>query len=420
MQCAVSDRPADEKHTYGYGKVENLSALFEAFLLLVTCAWIIYEAINRLFFSHVEVEISIWSFIVMATSIVIDYTRSRALMKAAKKHNSQALEADALHFSTDIWSSAVVIIGLALVTIGKLLQQSNLVSPEVVIWLNRADAIAALGVSIIVIYVSVELGKKTIEGLLDTSPQGMKDEITAIAANTPGVLKVRRVRVRPSGPYTFVDMLVEVPRTITFEKAHDIAAQIRGEVLNSYPRIDVVVHTDPTVQDENSPIEMVHSISGKLNLHVHSIFFHTEEQTLEYHLEVSEGLSVAEAHEKADQLENLIRKEIPHIKEVFTHIEPTGDIEIHANDVQIESEDVRQEIELLHKKFPEVLETHQINIWKQEDRLSVSFHCIMRPDFPIRDAHRLSTEMEQYLRATMPQLKRVTIHVEPADDNQPN
>ncbi len=105
----VSSKPADREHRYGHGKVENLSALFETVLLLITAVWIIYEAIQRLFFHPVAVEVSFWSFIVMAISIGIDYTRSRILYKAARAHNSQALEADALHFSTDIWSSSVVI-----------------------------------------------------------------------------------------------------------------------------------------------------------------------------------------------------------------------------------------------------------------------------------------------------------------------
>jgi len=111
----LSDRPPDEHHLYGYGKIENLSALIETLLLLITCVWIIYEAIQRLFFKSVEIEASIWAFAVMGISIVVDITRSRILYAAARKHKSQALEADALHFSTDIWSSSVVIVGLGLV-----------------------------------------------------------------------------------------------------------------------------------------------------------------------------------------------------------------------------------------------------------------------------------------------------------------
>ena len=109
----MSSRPADRKQTYGYGKFENLSALFETLLLLVTCLWIVYEASRRLFFHEpIEVDPSKWAFLVIMLSIVVDFSRSRALLRVSKKYQSQALEADALHFSTDIWSSCVVLFGL--------------------------------------------------------------------------------------------------------------------------------------------------------------------------------------------------------------------------------------------------------------------------------------------------------------------
>src|SRR5512136_2142004 len=167
LAVRVSGRPADSEHHYGHGKVENLSALIETLLLLATCAWIIYEAVNRLFFRNVEVDVTPWSFLVMAVSIIVDFTRSRALMRAAKKHGSQALEADALHFSTDIWSSCVVIAGLAGILIGDRVHESV---PTAAHWLFRADAIAALGVSVIVIYVSYRLGRRTVAVLMDRAP----------------------------------------------------------------------------------------------------------------------------------------------------------------------------------------------------------------------------------------------------------
>ena len=107
----ISDKPADEKHNFGHGKVENLSALIQTMLLLVTCVWIVYEALHRLITKNVEIEVNIWAYVVIISSIIVDFSRSRVLNRVAKKYNSQALEADALHFSTDIWSSCVVLLG---------------------------------------------------------------------------------------------------------------------------------------------------------------------------------------------------------------------------------------------------------------------------------------------------------------------
>src|SRR5512140_1076935 len=171
LAVRFSGRPADEAHRYGHGKIENLSALFETLLLLATCVWIIREAIIRLMADSVHIEVSVWAFLVMGVSIVVDINRSGMLYRAAKKHNSQALEADALHFSTDIWSSAVVIGGLICVKAGQWW-------PSLAV-LRNADAVAALGVSVLVVWVSIRLGRRTIDALIDTAPPGMEALIAA-------------------------------------------------------------------------------------------------------------------------------------------------------------------------------------------------------------------------------------------------
>ncbi len=115
----VSDKPADADHQYGHGKVENFSAFIETGLLLLTCAVIVYEAFKRLLFHHFHIEPTLAAFLVMFFSMGVDYWRSHALGKIADKYDSQALQADALHFSTDIWSSGVVALGLGLVLLGR-------------------------------------------------------------------------------------------------------------------------------------------------------------------------------------------------------------------------------------------------------------------------------------------------------------
>jgi len=233
----VSDRPADKEHNFGHGKVENLSALFETLLLLATSGWIIYEAIQRLFFVTVKVEASIWSFIVMGTSIVIDYTRSRILYRAARKYKSQALEADALHFSTDIWSSSVVILGLIGLTVARYVPGLD--------WMHRADSVAALVVALIVIYVSGELGYRTIASLLDTAPKGLADKVESVAAEVTGVVDAHAVRIRPSGAHTFIDMHVTMDGNATLQEAHAATELIETAILKVISPADVTVHVEP-------------------------------------------------------------------------------------------------------------------------------------------------------------------------------
>lgn len=237
LAIRISDRPADPEHHYGHGKVENLSALFETLLLLGTCVWIIYEAIQRLFFKPVELDVSIWAFIVMAISIVVDSSRSRVLYRVAKKYNSQALEADGLHFSTDIWSSSVVIIGLFCVKISEWFPKLE--------FLRHADAVAALAVAMIVVIVSVRLGMRTIRALLDTAPKGLKEKVTGEVESIEGVADCHNVRIRYSGAKIFLDIHILVDGGKSLKEVHDLTEKIENRIEQIIPDVDVTVHPEP-------------------------------------------------------------------------------------------------------------------------------------------------------------------------------
>src|SRR5579872_4724145 len=204
LSVRVSDQPADENHPYGHGKFENFSAFVETALLLITALYIIFEAFERLFFRAVHIEPSITAVIVLAIALGIDLTRARALAGVVKKFPSEALEADALHFSTDVWSTIVVIAGIGLVWAGETWN---------VPWLVYADALAGLGVAGVILWVGSQLGRRTIDALLDTAPQGVQQEIARAVSRMDGVLDVVRVRVRRAGNRHFVDATVSVPRT---------------------------------------------------------------------------------------------------------------------------------------------------------------------------------------------------------------
>jgi cation diffusion facilitator family transporter len=233
----VSSRPADRSHLYGHGKVENLSALGETILLLATCAWIVWEASHRLLLHQVKVEVNIWSFVVMTVSIVVDISRSRQLARAARKFNSQALEADALHFETDVWSSAVVILGLALVKAGEIFPGMA--------WMQEADAVAALGVSGIVVWVSWRLGRRTVDALIDSAPAGMEERILSAVGAVPGVHDCHNIRARYSGPDLFIDLHVLVDGNQTLFEAHALTEVIEDVIRGVVPNADVTVHPEP-------------------------------------------------------------------------------------------------------------------------------------------------------------------------------
>jgi cation diffusion facilitator family transporter len=229
LAVRISGRPADSTHLYGHGKIENLSALFETVLLLATCGWIALEAVHRLTTHRAHVEVTFWSFAVMATSIVVDVSRGRVLSRAAGKFQSQALEADALHFQTDVWSSAVVIAGLVFARFG----------------IGSADAVAALGVSAVVVWVSARMGRRTVDALLDSAPAGMEKRILAVVEGVPGVRNCHNIRLRYSGPVLFIDLHVLVDGKQTLEQAHGLTETIEAAIQEVAPRADVTVHPEP-------------------------------------------------------------------------------------------------------------------------------------------------------------------------------
>jgi cation diffusion facilitator family transporter len=404
----VSGHPADNSHNYGHGKVENLSALFETILLLATCVWIIYEAIQRLFFREVLVETSIWSFIVMGTSIIIDYSRSRALMHAAKKYDSQALEADALHFSTDIWSSSVVIIGLGVVAFARW---------QGILWLEKADALAALGVAGIVVYVSMQLGWRTIVGLLDGVPVGLREDVVR-AAQVPGVVEVKRARVRRSGPESFADIVLTVAPNTPLEKAHEISNQAQQAVQNVLPRADVIVQVDPGLVASDGLVETVRLLAMRQSLGVHSIHLYdmAGARTLEMHLEVPDSWRMAEAHREATRFEEALQTAIPGLDEVVTHIEPAGDDSAtHFASPEDEAR-LSQAVMETAARIGVACQPHQIHVRRVEDELVLSFHCSIDPMIDIAGAHAISEQMERELRHQVPELERVVIHLEPSEE----
>ena len=314
MSVRVSDKPADADHQYGHGKVENFSAFIETGLLLLTCVWIIYEAAKRLFFHHVEIEPSIAAFVVMFISMAVDFWRSRALGRIAAKYDSQALEADALHFSTDIWSSGIVIIGLTLVLLGRRYGIG---------WLRDADPIAALCVAGVVVYVSWRLARKTIDALLDAAPAGVRNKIVAAVSGVDGMLEVDRVRIRRAGNRYFADLSVGVARNVTFQRSEQMVEAVTSAVHEVLPDADVIVHSVPRALNTENIFDRVRAVATRYNFNVHDVSVQDFQGHLhvEQHLELDEHLSLKEAHDRVTVLESEIRQDVPEISSILTHIE---------------------------------------------------------------------------------------------------
>lgn len=313
----VSDKPADGEYNYGYGKYESLSALIETGLLIVTSVLIIYKAVVRLFVAPVEIEVNVMSFGVMIIAIIVDASRSKLLSKTAKKYNSQALEADALHFSSDILSSSVVIIGLISTRMG---------FPE-------ADPVSAVIVAMLVLVASYRLGRKTVIILLDKAPEGLAEKIKANAMKISGVTGVHNIRIRHSSTKMFIDMHVNIQESLPFKQVHDITERIEHDLSELGYDADVVIHPEPANAAEGDK-----SIEGMLQsaprvsiadiIKSHGVKFHdliirhaAKRYMIDFHLELPKNLSVEQAHRICDVLEDDINRSVPH-SIVNIHVEP--------------------------------------------------------------------------------------------------
>ena len=406
----VSDKPADADHQYGHAKFENFSAFIETSLLLLTCIWIVYEACKRLFFHAVEIEPTVWAFAVMAASIIVDYWRSRRLKHIARKYDSQALYADALHFSTDIWSSTVVIFGLALVLAGREYSYPLL---------KKADPIAALIVASIVVYVSWRLARQTIDALLDAAPSGVRARIIQEVYRVDGVLEVDRVRIRKAGSRYFADVSVAMPRNVTFQKSEQVSHEVASRIRAVLPEADVVVNTVSRASRQESLFDRIRAVATRNNLNVHDISVQDIAGRLhvEQHVELDEQLSLKQAHDRVTRLEAEMKQDIGEIASILTHIE-SEPATIETSDGLVRSPGFEQRLQAVTSGFPEVVDVHDLMFKRVGGRLYLSLHCTMLDELPLSRVHDIQTALEGRFRQEVPDLFRVLIHPEPQTDNR--
>ena len=415
----VSDRPADEEHNYGHGKLENVSAAVEILLMAASAVWVAWEATERILHrSGLILRFSIWPFLVLLLSIAVDVSRSRTLRRVAREQRSEALAADAAHYGTDIWAASAVLLGLSASYAGH-----RFVIPG----LELADPLAALLVTVIILWVATRLAKETLDSLLDATPaevraqlrQSLVSDLQAI----PDVLKAERIRVRRSGSDYFVDLTLGLPRNLTFQRAEQVTSEATAAVQRLLPSADVVVHTVPMASLGESVFERIRAVAAQSNLSVHDVSVQDRDGRLavEQHLEVPETMSLREAHDVVSRLEGSIRREVTGIASLQTHIESAG--ETNATSPQVgTASNLEAQLRDTARSFPEILDVHEITVTRGHGgaalTVQVNCHCTLPDDLPMSRVHEVITDLESEFRLQHPNVSRVLIHPEPATDNR--
>jgi cation diffusion facilitator family transporter len=397
---SYADQPPDEEHHYGHAKAESVAALVETGLLFLTTGWIVYEAVRRLLGEAHAVEVTWWAVSVVAGSIIIDFWRSRSLSRVAAQTSSEALEADALHFSSDMWSSFCVLGGLAGVWLG----------------FPMADAFAALVVAVFVALAGWRLAQRTLNTLLDRAPDGATADIRAIIDQMPGVLNLTSLRIRPAGPTLFTSIVVEVPRTTPVDNIVKLKDSLAEKVRARFPNSDITVTANPVALDSESVFQRVMMIAARRSVAIHHLNIQQigGRLAVSFDLEVEGSLPLAVAHEQATALENIIRNELGTDIEVESHIEPHPERLLPGEDAPAATaRAITALLANLAKSQTKASDLHNIRIRRNDQGLYVHYHCRFEPGETVDAVHDAVDWIEDGLKAKFPEIRRVIAHTEP-------
>jgi cation diffusion facilitator family transporter len=396
----VAAKPADAEHHYGHGKIESLSALAETALLFVLSGIVAWEACQRLFWGGHVVDATPAAFAVIVASIVVDYSRSRLLARTARETGSQALEADALHFSSDMASSAAVLAGLVGLRYG-------------FAW---ADSAAALAVAVFVCAAGWRLGRRTIDTLTDTAPQGVAERMAVIARQVRNVVSVERVRAREVGDTVFGEIEVGASRTLPLDRVAMLKSEIQAAVAAALPRAQISVDVTPRALDNETVMERVMVIARNRGVAVHHVTVQSigERLSISLDLEVDGGLSFAAAHDIADGLEAAIRDEFGPTVEVETHVEPMQTTDLAGRDAPpARIAAIEEALAELAGASGMLRNVHEVRVRDTSDGEVVNFHCDVDPQNSVAVVHELVDSVERGLRRRFPAVRRVIGHAEP-------
>lgn len=409
----MASKPADQGHPYGHGKIENLSALAETLLLFGICFWVVYEGVERLMAGTSAVTPSLWAVAVMLVSIIIDCNRVRVLRKVAQKHKSQALEADALHFATDILSSAVVLVGVLAVWLAAKLELPVPVQQV----LGQADTVAALLVAVIIFKASISMAFKAVNSLMDSGTPADKENIEKVVSSLPGIGEVRRVRVRTSGSRSFVDLVVTVPPKISVDDGHRLAHRAEEAIGLIMPGADVTVHVEPGIVSvgKSNPFELVRLVAGQHGLAVHNVSIQNAggHYHLEMHVELPGSIPFVQAYAQVARFESDLQEFLPQT-EIVSRVEPEEEGSQVGDPISVPMSClVWQEIQVACEQDPLLCSAHDFSVYQLPvEGMCISFHCGIKGDLSLNEAHAVSRRIEKRLREAMPVLGRINIHLE--------
>jgi cation diffusion facilitator family transporter len=395
-----ADKPADAEHPFGHAKIEAVAALAETGFLAALSIAVAIEAVGRIREGGAAVDVGAFALAAILFSIAVDIVRWRALTHVARLTSSHALSADALHYSSDLISSVLVLIGLVATRAG----------------FPHADALAAIGVAGFIAAAGYRLGRSTIDALVDRAPEGLTDAIRTLVRNTKSVAGIEAIRLRPSGAKIVGDVIVSVSRTLPLERVAAIKADVQTRIARRWPQAELTITANPRALDDETILQRVLVIAARRGLPVHHVTVQEIERrkTVALDLEVDGAMTLGEAHRLASQLEDAIADEIGEGVEVETHIEPA---EPEARG-QLAEPDLARRIKAALAAAAaaqgRLRDVHNVRVRETSGGVIVLFHCRVDPATPVETVHDAVDSLERSVREAFPEARRVVGHAEPA------
>lgn len=395
----ISDKPADDEHHYGHGKLESISALGVTALLYVLAGGILVQSYSHLREGTPPPTISAVPFVVLVIDIVVNLWRARALHRAARETRSEALAADALHFASDVMGSCAVIVGLILAAFG--------------FWWG--DAAAAAVVAVMIAALGLRMASSTVQTLVDRAPEGALERATAAIRGVPGVIDVERLRVRMVGATTFIDSIVNVPRTYPIDRVEEIKRNAQAAVTKAFGDADLTFTAVPVARDNETVRDRITVIARNSGLAIHHVTVHdlVAKLIVGIDLEVDADMELEAAHEVANTLEQNIQEEFGADVEVDVHIEPLEPELPFGVDAAPERVQTIAAALSEYAAGGEIHDIHNVRVRDTEGGEIVNFHCRATPSMSVIKVHDQVDAIERRLRRAFPSVKRVISHAEP-------
>ena len=389
----VAIRPADPGHAYGHGKAEHLAALGEAAILVVASLLIAWRAIWRLLgLAGGQVDPRGWALLVIGAVMLIDAGRAWVSYRAGRRYQSPALQANALHFASDLAGSTAVLLGLAAARAGY----------------HWADSVAALFVAVLVLLAATRLMRVNIDVLMDRVPPDAQAAALAAIGALPGI-ELRRLRMRQAAGRQFADVVIGVPPGAAVGQGHAAADAVEEAVHDALPQSDVVVHVEP--QDEPALRERALAAAQRVprvrEIHNLSVLRVGETTEVSLHLKLPGDLPLDVAHAVATEVERAIVESVPEVDVVQTHLEPLAEAG--------EGRDVAGDRDLVERIVRE--QTGQVprelRFLRTDDGLLAYLTLSLDPGTSLAEAHARASEIEERIRQERPEISDVIVHTEP-------